>query len=49
LTPWQQWTVRTWIDGKDPRQFGYESGLWTRTILTEGGDRRRSTIASGRT
>jgi len=35
LTPQQRWTVRAWIDGKDPRQYGYESGLWTRTIVAD--------------
>jgi transposase len=24
-----------WIDGKDPRDYGYASGLWTRAIVSE--------------
>lgn len=24
-----------WIDGKDPRDYGYASGLWTRAIISE--------------
>jgi transposase len=35
LTPQQRLEVRTWIDGKDPRQHGYESGLWMRTIVAD--------------
>jgi transposase len=35
LTPKQQLQIRRWIDGKDPRQYGYESGLWTRSILVD--------------
>lgn len=35
LTPRQRLAVRSWIDGKDPRQYGYESGLWTRAIVAE--------------
>jgi transposase len=35
LTPQQQLQVRAWIDGRDPRQYGYESGLWTRNILVD--------------
>lgn len=27
--------VRRWIIGKDPRQFGFDFGLWTRQIVTE--------------
>jgi transposase len=25
--------IRTWIVGKDPRQFGFDFGLWTRSIV----------------
>jgi transposase len=27
--------VRTWIIGKDPRQYGFDFGLWTRNIIRE--------------
>jgi hypothetical protein len=27
--------VRRWICGKDPRQFGFDFGLWTRRIVVE--------------
>ena len=29
----QAFQVRKWILGKDPRQYGYDYGLWTRTIV----------------
>jgi transposase len=35
LSPQQEVQVRAWIDGKDPRQHGYESGLWTRRIVAD--------------
>lgn len=35
LTVQQRLEVRTWIDGKDPRHYGYESGLWTRSIVAD--------------
>ena len=33
LTAAQQAQVLGWIDGKDPRQYGLEVGLWTRQIV----------------
>ena len=32
LTPAQQAQVFRWINGKDPRQYGLDFGLWTRQI-----------------
>jgi transposase len=31
----QKQQVRTWICGKDPRQYGFDFGLWTRRIVAE--------------
>jgi transposase len=33
LTPRQKLQVRQWINGKDPRQYGFDFGLWTRQIV----------------
>jgi transposase len=33
LTPKQEAQVVRWMVGKDPRQFGFEFGLWTRQIV----------------
>ena len=33
LTPKQKLQVRRWINGKDPRQYGFDFGLWTRQIV----------------
>lgn len=33
LNPKQRQQVRRWIWGKDPRQYGFEFGLWTRRIV----------------
>jgi transposase len=33
LTDRQQQQVRRWIVGKDPRQYGFDYGLWTRRIV----------------
>lgn len=33
LTPRQKLQVRRWICGKDPRQYGFDFGLWTRQIV----------------
>lgn len=33
LTPRQKLQVRRWIAGKDPRQYGFDVGLWTRQIV----------------
>ena len=35
LSPKQKQQVRTWICGKDPRQYGFDFGLWTRRIVAE--------------
>lgn len=34
LTPQQKIRVRRWICGKDPRQYGFDFGLWTRKIVS---------------
>lgn len=33
LTPTQKLQVRRWMTGKDPRQYGFDFGLWTRKIV----------------
>lgn len=33
LNPEQKQQVRRWICGKDPRQYGFDFGLWTRKIV----------------
>lgn len=33
LTPRQASQVRRWMCGKDPRQYGFDYGLWTRQIV----------------
>ena len=35
LTARQEAAVAGWITGKDPRQYGFDFGLWTRQILVE--------------
>jgi len=35
LTPEQKRAVRQFIVGKDPRQYGFDFGLWTRAIVRE--------------
>ena len=35
LSPKQKLQVRRWISGKDPRQYGFDFGLWTRQIVAE--------------
>ena len=35
LTPAQKSRVRRWIVGKDPRQYGFVFGLWTRSIVAQ--------------
>ena len=35
LSERQQRQVRGWICGKDPRQYGFDFGLWTRKIVAE--------------
>jgi transposase len=35
LTPKQEQRVFRWINGKDPRQYGFDFGLWTRQIVAK--------------
>ena len=35
LTKSQQRRVFRWINGKDPRQYGFDFGLWTRKVVAE--------------
>jgi transposase len=35
LTPRQERQVFTWVNGKDPRQYGLDFGLWTRSIVAD--------------
>ena len=35
LTDAQQQQVFTWVNGKNPRQHGFDFGLWTRQIVRE--------------
>lgn len=35
LTSKQKLQVRRWMNGKDPRQYGFDFGLWTRKIVGE--------------
>src|SRR5260221_800968 len=35
LTPGQQQQVFRWINGKDPRQYGLDFGLWTRSVVAD--------------
>jgi transposase len=35
LTPEQEQQVFRWVNGKDPRQYGLDFGLWTRSIVAE--------------
>src|ERR1700683_257419 len=35
LTERQKQQVARWIIGKDPRQYGFDFGLWTRRIVAE--------------
>ena len=35
LTEVQQQRVKSWILGKDPRQYGFDFGLWTRRIVQQ--------------
>ena len=40
LTPRQEGEVFRWINGKDPRQYGMDFGLWTRSVVAELIDRK---------
>jgi transposase len=33
LTPRQEQQVFRWVDGHDPRQYGLDTGLWTRAVV----------------
>jgi len=35
LTKRQHWQVFRWVNGKDPRQHGFDFGLWTRRVICE--------------
>jgi transposase len=35
LTPRQEQQVLRWINGRDPRQYGMDFGLWTRHVVAE--------------
>lgn len=35
LTAVQERQVFRWINGKDPRQYGFDFGLWTRQVVAE--------------
>jgi transposase len=35
LTPEQEQQVFGWVNGKDPRQYGLDFGMWTRAIVAE--------------
>ena len=35
LTPTQERPVFRWINGRDPRQYGLDFGLWTRRVVVE--------------
>ena len=35
LSPRQKQRVFRWINGKDPRQYGFDFGLWTRRIVAD--------------
>ena len=40
LTPQQERQVFRWINGKDPRQYGLDFGLWTRNVVADLIDRK---------
>lgn len=35
LTPAQEQQVFRWVNGRDPRQYGLDFGLWTRSIVAD--------------
>jgi transposase len=35
LTPAQEKRVFRWINGRDPRQYGFDFGLWTRQVVAQ--------------
>lgn len=35
LTPTQERQVFRWVNGRNPRQYGFDFGLWTRQIVSE--------------
>jgi transposase len=35
LTPRQEQQVLRWINGRDPRQYGLDFGLWTRSVVAD--------------
>src|SRR3954465_8527757 len=50
LTPRQEQQVFRWVNGRDPRQYGLDFGLWTRSVvanLLEGKFRIRLGVPAG--
>jgi transposase len=35
LTPVQERQVFRWVNGRDPRQYGLDFGLWTRAVVAQ--------------
>jgi transposase len=35
LSPRQEQQVFPWVNGKDPRQYGLDFGLWTRSVVDD--------------
>jgi len=35
LSPRQEQQVFRWINGRDPRQYGFDFGLWTRSVVVD--------------
>ena len=35
LTPAQEKRVFRWVNGRDPRQYGFDFGLWTRQVVAQ--------------
>jgi transposase len=35
LTPHQEQQVFRWVNGRDPRQYGLDFGLWTRSVVAD--------------
>jgi transposase len=40
LTPKQEQQVFRWVNGRDPRQYGPDFGLWTRAVVADLIERR---------
>jgi transposase len=35
VSPRQEQQVFRWINGRDPRQYGFDFGLWTRSVVVD--------------